>query len=88
MGHRKAALGNLKQLSTDGVRSPGWDLVGNVERAKQDHHPEPELLAKLARVISGVADLSDLYVVCSRRIRHGADAQTVGGVAFPNGPLK
>ncbi|MCG6553181.1 MAG: hypothetical protein L7F77_12730, partial [Candidatus Magnetominusculus sp. LBB02] len=44
-------LVKIKRLIKDGVRSPGWNLQGNVDRAVADGFPEPELLATLAKVI-------------------------------------
>ncbi len=49
---RLANLKHLKSLIVEGVRSQGWDLSLNVSRAKEDGHPEPELLETLARVIA------------------------------------
>ena len=45
-------MSDLHGLIADGVRSPGWDLVANVDRAVESGHPEPELLADLAHVIA------------------------------------
>lgn len=54
------ALASLKQLLSDGVRSPGWDLRGNVQRARDSGHPEAALVAALADVISNAAPLATL----------------------------
>jgi Tfp pilus assembly protein PilF len=54
------ALANLRRVLIDGARSPGWDLSQNIERARQDGHPDVEWLEKLAQVINGKADISEL----------------------------
>ena len=51
-GERKASLAKIKKLIGEGVRSPGWNLEGNVKRAVEDGHPEAEMLAALAKVIA------------------------------------
>jgi len=60
---RDAALGERRRLIADGVPSPGWDLSANVERATTAGHPEPGLLADLAKVIAedAPADTLDRY---------------------------
>jgi len=55
-----AALGELRRLIADGIRSPGWDLSANVDRATATGHPEPGLLADLAIVISEDAPVATL----------------------------
>jgi tetratricopeptide (TPR) repeat protein/CO dehydrogenase nickel-insertion accessory protein CooC1 len=58
---RGAAHAHLKRLVTvDGARSPGWDLSGNVERARSEGHPDAAWLALLADVISEKAEPSVL----------------------------
>ncbi len=54
------ALGRLKGLLQAGARSKGWDLSANVSRAQADGHPEPALVAGLADVISGTAEIAAL----------------------------
>ncbi|MBI5646918.1 MAG: tetratricopeptide repeat protein [Ignavibacteriae bacterium] len=49
------ALRDIRTLIDKGVRSPGWDLSRNVERAIQDGHTEAPWLGKLAAVINGDA---------------------------------
>ena len=49
---RVKRLADIKKMIASGVRSPGWDLAQNVERAIADGHPERKLLAKLAKVIA------------------------------------
>jgi hypothetical protein len=44
----------------DGIRSPGWDLSLNVERAIKDGHPNPELLQDLAKVVAEEMDIKEL----------------------------
>ena len=51
-GERVRRLTGIKKMIVSGVRSPGWDLAQNVERAIADRHPEPKLLAKLGKVIA------------------------------------
>ena len=65
LAHRPAelrgeALTKLKQALLTGARSPGWDLSGNVERARQDGHPDADWLEKLAAVIADGADVTIL----------------------------
>jgi hypothetical protein len=65
LAHRPAerqldALANLKRVLMEGARSPGWDLSQNIERARQDGHPDVEWLEKLAKVIAEGADISIL----------------------------
>lgn len=59
-GRRAEALGNLKRTLLDGERSPDWDLSLNVERAREDKHPDIEWIEKLADVINDKADISVL----------------------------
>lgn len=54
------ALAELRALLAAGVRSPGWDLRANVERACSEGHPAPERLAALARVITDAAPLAEI----------------------------
>ncbi len=54
------ALGPLKRLILQGARSPGWQLIPNVERATADGHPEPDLLRAIASVISDGAHAESL----------------------------
>jgi hypothetical protein len=49
---RTELLRLIKQMITDGVRSPGFDLSPNVERARIDNVPAVDLLAALAKVIA------------------------------------
>jgi tetratricopeptide (TPR) repeat protein len=49
-----AALGELKKfLLVEGIRSPNWNLVLNVERAIRDGHAEGTWLKELSRVVNG-----------------------------------
>lgn len=58
---RDEALAQLKRLIvSEGARSPGWDLSGNVERARSDGHPDAAWLALLADVIGEKAEPSVL----------------------------
>jgi tetratricopeptide (TPR) repeat protein len=57
---RREALANLKRVLVGGGRSRDWDLSRNIERARQDGHPDVEWLEKLAQVINGKADISVL----------------------------
>jgi Tfp pilus assembly protein PilF len=57
---RVAALRRLKGLLLEGARSPGWNLEANVRRAVEDRHPQPEMLAELAKVVAEEADVSTL----------------------------
>ena len=54
------ALGRLKGLLQAGARSKGWDLSANVSRAQADGHPESALVAGLADVITGTAEIATL----------------------------
>jgi hypothetical protein len=42
------------------VRSPEWPLEANVERAQLDGHPDPGLLAAVARVIGGQQGIEEM----------------------------
>jgi tetratricopeptide (TPR) repeat protein len=53
---RPAALRKAKKLVESGIRSPGWDLSRNVERARLDGHAESAWLGKLASVINDEAE--------------------------------
>ncbi len=44
----------VEELLARGVRSPGWELQPNIERAIADGHPEPSELKRLAKAISEV----------------------------------
>jgi Tfp pilus assembly protein PilF len=57
---RPDALANLKRFLVAGGRSRNWDLSRNVERARQDGHPDVEWLEKVAQVINEKADISIL----------------------------
>jgi Tfp pilus assembly protein PilF len=52
---RVAALRAVRRLVESGVRSPGWDLSRNVERAQLNGHSEGSWLSKLAAVVNGAA---------------------------------
>ncbi len=54
------ALRELHKLLVQGVRSPGWDLSWNIERAEKDGHPNVALLKALAAVIADGADPATL----------------------------
>ncbi len=53
-------LAPLKTLVLKGARSMGWVLDNNVQKARLEGHPEPELLQQLAEVISKNADIAKL----------------------------
>jgi hypothetical protein len=57
---RAAALRSLRELIEGGVRSPGWDLSSNIERAIEEGHPSPAFLRALADVIAAGGDTSTL----------------------------
>ena len=57
---REHELGTLKWMMTEGVRSKGWDLSPNVDRAVADGHPNAEWLPRLASVITAGEDVSML----------------------------
>ncbi len=54
----KQADEEIIKLLKKGVRSPGWDLSPNIERAKLDGHPAIDRLEKLAKIITGDAPLN------------------------------
>ncbi|MFZ1232150.1 MAG: CHAT domain-containing protein [Thiofilum sp.] len=54
------SLQPIKKLLQNGARSLGWNLNANITRAQQDHHPQAELVAAIAQVISGTQDLTTL----------------------------
>ena len=57
---RAEALSEVRGLLEKNVRSRDWDLTQNTERAREDDHPNTELLEALAKVISDDADLATL----------------------------
>jgi Tfp pilus assembly protein PilF len=57
---RRTAIVQMKVLLLQDVRSPGWNLSRNVERAIADGHPQPALLLKLAHVIADEAKIDEL----------------------------
>ena len=59
-GLQKRSLKEIKNLLKEGVRSPGWDLSDNVERAVKDGHTQPKFLDKLAKVISEELSIKEL----------------------------
>ena len=54
------ALFPLKQQLQAGSRSIGWNLNDNVNRACEDGHPHPKMLATISKVISGEQDITSL----------------------------
>ena len=59
-GLQKRSLKEIKNLLKEEVRSPGWDLSDNVERAVKDGHTQPKFLDKLAKVISEELSIKEL----------------------------
>ncbi len=57
---RTKALETARRLIESGVRSPGWDMSRNVQRAQEDKHPESQWLEKLAKVIGDEAEVEVL----------------------------
>jgi Tfp pilus assembly protein PilF len=57
---RNEALKNLKKALLEGERSPNWDLSANVERARQDGHPDIKWIEILAGVITKGEDIKKL----------------------------
>jgi tetratricopeptide (TPR) repeat protein len=55
-----APLGHLKALLTQGLRATNWTFVLNIERARQDGHPNVALLEALQSVITDESDLASL----------------------------
>jgi len=55
-----ARLGEMSELLSSGARSSGWNLVENIEVARAEGHPNPELLAAIAGVISNDEPLEGL----------------------------
>ena len=53
-------LKRLKRILVDGIRSKGWVLTGDVERATGDGHPANSWLGKLAAVIADEANINSL----------------------------
>jgi Tfp pilus assembly protein PilF len=53
-------LRDLRHLLESGVRSPGWDLSRNIDRACADEHPDCAWLERLAAVVADEADLTSL----------------------------
>jgi len=59
-GSRKQSLYTIKNLIKFEIRSPKWNLEGNVYTAIQDGHPESEFLERFSIVISGEIDAKEL----------------------------
>ena len=57
---RKKWLTRLKQLLGADIKSLGWNLEANVQRALRDKHPAKSWLKKLAAVITEGADIASL----------------------------
>lgn len=57
---RKLSLAKIKESIKSVVRSPGWNLQGNVNRAIKDGHPHPQFLETLAKVILDEANVKEL----------------------------
>ncbi len=53
-------LATIRSLLQGGVRSPGWDFSGNIERAEKDGQLNVRLLKALAAVIADEAPLATL----------------------------
>lgn len=58
--NRNKHLADLKRIICSGVRSLNFNLQDNVDRAIQDGHPEPELLQRLADIITKDEPVGDL----------------------------
>ena len=54
------ALNRLKDLLCKGVRSLGFNLQDNVDRAIEDGHPNPELVQRLADILTKDIPVGDL----------------------------
>ena len=50
----------LKKLLLNGDRSIDWDLSNNVEKAMEDKHPDSDMIATIANVISGKEPIETL----------------------------
>ena len=57
---QRKSLKEIKNLLIEKIRSPGWNLSDNVERAIKDGHPHPDFLEKLSKVISDEIDIQEL----------------------------
>lgn len=57
---QKKCLQEIKILLKEQIRSPGWNLSNNIERAMKDGHPHPDFLEKLSKVISDEIDIREL----------------------------
>lgn len=57
---REAQLATLYEKLTMGIRSPGWNLQPNIDRAIEQNHPEAAWLTKLAAVINSDAPIDSL----------------------------
>jgi len=58
--NRVDSLKQLKELICSGIRSVGFTLQDNVDTAIKKGHPEPELLQRLADIITKDAPIGDL----------------------------
>ena len=57
---RHGPPGTRHILLEQGVRSPGWRLGKNIDRAEADGHPDPGLLRVLAEVLTESRSIEDL----------------------------
>ncbi len=57
---RNESLAEIKKLIKTGIRSTGWDLADNVNRAIKDKHPHPDFLKALAKAIADEMDSKEL----------------------------
>ncbi len=58
---QRKSLEEIKILvKKEKIRSPGWNLSDNIERAIKDGHPDLNFVEKLAKVISGQIDIREL----------------------------
>lgn len=71
---RVSGLAAVKELLNSGVRARGADLDGNCIQARLAGHPEPDLLEKLAGVISNGDDIKELDAFAAWRAARAESA--------------
>ena len=75
---RAQALAALRPLIADGARSPDWSFGKNIDRAKEDEHPNLPFLQALADVINNKADALPLLDVVEEWKSVGSPDQNDG----------
>jgi hypothetical protein len=78
---RDQALAAMVPLLVEGIRSPGWDLSHNVQLAREQGHPDLDLLEALVAIVAQGASLETLDRFEAWRVaraEHAAHATAAG----------